>query len=138
MKRISLILAVAMFGISVGGAAAQAPPVGETPDAGHQAINRIEEDRTVADREDSGRNVTREWLSEPPGVDTPPASVSAASTGHPSRCAIWLSMQMQECFDRFAACLYNRPKRYGQCYSKALACAARAEANYLKCVAKYD
>lgn len=39
MKRISLILAVAMFGISVGGAAAQTPPEGKIPDAGSQVVN---------------------------------------------------------------------------------------------------
>lgn len=137
MKRISLILAVAMFGISVGGAAAQTPPEGKTPDVGRQAINPTEGDRAVADRESDG-NVSWQWLSEPPGVDTPAMSVSAASNGNPSRCATWLGIELNDCFRRFAACLYNFPKRYGMCASKALGCVAKAEANYLKCVAKYD
>ena len=138
MNRLALILVVPMFALVAAGAVAQTEPEGKTADAGRQALDRIQEDSTVADPEDSARNGIWEWLSEPPGVDTPKMSVGAASNGHPSRCAIWLSVEIKDCFDRFAACLYNFPKRHGTCYGKALGCAAKAEANYLACVAKYD
>ena len=39
MKRISLILAVAMFTVVVGGSVAQTAPEGKIPDAGSQVVN---------------------------------------------------------------------------------------------------
>lgn len=154
MKRLSLILAVSVLAGVAGSAVAQAGPddrAGKVSDAERHVIDQTKEDRRRPDREDPEPTVTWEWLSKPlgtesrnaPEIDSRMVASSAASNGncpfnHPCRCAIRLASQMRDCVRRFAACCHNFPKRYSMCAGKAAACAAKAEAAYAACVAKYD
>lgn len=133
MKRLSLILAVVMFGISVGGAAAQRPPEGKTPDAGRQAVNPSEGDRTVADRVDSDQNVTWEWLSEPPGVV---ASASASSLPEEAECALAQVSAIKRCHDDWQRCFGTSfsYRRFLRCSNEAIVCIEGAYAAYRACV----
>lgn len=152
MKRLGLILAVAVFAGVAGSAVAQTELDGKArkvPGAERHTSDRTEEERRRPDREESAPTVTREWLSEPPGtecrnapeIDSRMVASSAASNGscpfnHPCRCAIRLASQMNDCVRQLSACLsvWSWPK----CAGKAAACAAKAEAEFAKCVAKYD
>lgn len=152
MKRLSLILAVSVFAGVAGSAVAQTElggKAGKVSSAERHTSDRTEEERRRPDRQESAPTVTREWLSEPPGaecrnapeIDSRMVASSAASNGdcpfnHPCRCAIRVASQMRNCVARFSACLSVWP--YPICAGKAAACAAKAEAEYAECVAKYD
>lgn len=154
MKRLSLILAVSVFAGVAGSAMAQTGSdgkAGKVSDAEGHVIDQTKEDRRRPDLEESEPTVTREWLSKLPGTESRNASeidsrlVASSSASypdcpfnHPCRCAIRVASQMRDCVSRFAACCHNFPKRFTVCAGKAAACAAKAEAEYAECAAKYD
>lgn len=141
MRRRSLILAMSMFAGVAGGVLAQTQPEGRAPDAERRAIDRTEEDQARAGREGSEPSMTMEWLSEPPGVDSRVAGVSAASsTPHQAQCAVAQVAAIKQCHDEWQRCFGTSfsPSRFLRCSNEAIVCIEAAYKAYEACMEEDD
>lgn len=141
MKRISLILAVAMFGISVGGAAAQTPPEGKTPDVGRQAVNPTEETRSQASLEKPEPPSSMEWLDGPPGISRQVAAFSVVANPEQTHCATALGSAMNACLIAFGRCFSEKGTSFEgfiECADASILCIEAAEAAFDACLDEND
>lgn len=144
MKRLSLILAVSAFAGMAGIAMAQTELEGKPRRAlgiERHAIDRTEESRTRADRQDSEPTVTKGWLTEPPGVGSQVASVSSANSTPPqAQCAADYASAVNWCFRSWNICLGQNwgPARFLRCSATCVFCLKVAEDAHEACLAEAE
>ena len=110
---------------------------GKALETERHAINRTEEDRARADREDFQPTATGEWLSEPPGVDSRVAGISAASsTSSQGQCGAEHVSAIDDCHDEWQRCFGTSFSvwRFLRCSTEAIACLEDADAAYQDCL----